>query len=172
MMWYAPSRGALRIVGVGYYCYHRGHQAYKPHRSDPHSARQQGHDQQTRGVSRPRSKGEHRQTLHVTAASHCHATLEPPTEETSSQSPKQQSDDDQSGATSLQRELHGYYNLSPCKSATTPRHAPPPYFSNSWRSFSTSIGTPTAPRSLICVSGLRISCVSGLPGSTRYIGIS
>ena len=47
------------------------------------------------------------------------------------------------------------------------RHAPPPYSANSWRSFSTSCGTPTAPRSLICVRGLRIIAVSGFPGSTR-----
>ena len=42
----------------------------------------------------------------------------------------------------------------------------------SCRSLSTSSGVPSAERCLICVMGLRTSEMSGVPGSTTYMGTS
>lgn len=165
--WYAPSRGAPPSDCAAVSCSHRGHRGDRQHHSDPRSARQQVLAPKTRDASHRHWTGGHRPIAGGRVASHCRGLRERIISPFLPQSPTPQNACDPSGATNRQRGLSCSY-IPPCDNMPiAPRHAPPPYFLSSSRSWATSCGTPTAPRSLMWMSGLRIIAVSGLPGSTR-----
>lgn len=167
MTWYIPSREAQHIVNGGWCSSHPNHQDDTPHHSVPHTSPPPRHAQGLRGASHPRLRTSHMPSVRATSRSHCRDLRDRRILAPFAPYPTPQTYAYQSVAKGRQRAPHACYNPLCDNIRATPWHAPRLYSLSSSFSLANSCGTPTAPRSLICVSGLRIIAVSGFPGSTR-----
>ena len=164
---YAPSREAPHNVNEDWSSRHRGHQGDRQYHSDPHSVQQQVLGQERRGANHPRSRSLHRLTSGATYYYHYRGSQGKQERLVATQNPRPQTYVFPSDATSRQRGQCVCYTPFHNKTREVLKLALALYLVSSSRSWSKSCGTPTAPRSLMCVSGLRIIAVSGVPGSTR-----
>ena len=169
-MLYIPNHATQRIVNVGWNWYYPSHQVYKLLHNDHHTSRQQQHVPHLTDANHPHSINEHRQNAHATWMSHYHDLQETLISARSAPYPTRQTFDDLSDARDQQRVQFCNYIPPDGSTYAVLQHAQQPYSANSFFNCSISCGTPTTPRSLIWVSGLRIIAVSGFPGSTKYIG--